>query len=335
MVKAKKIVLASRFDGEPKLSDFKVVEEDLPPLQDGQVLCETLWLSVDPYMRIYTQGAEAGTLMPGGVVARIVESKAPEYPRGRFLVGYWGWRTKSVWDPRQPPAAPYPQPYLLPDFGELPLSLGVGALGMPGVTANLGLLEVCAPRAGETVVVNAAAGAVGSLVGQLARIRGCRVVGFAGSDRKVAWLKERLGFDAAFNYKKVAVGDALAQAAPHGVHCYFDNVGGAFSHEVHQRMVTGGRVVVVGAIAGYNDGFDSVLVPMPQPVILLKELKVQGFVVWSHAHRWLEAIQQNLQWIKEGKLLFEETVTEGFENAPQAFIGMMRGESTGKAVVKV
>ncbi|KAK7872296.1 hypothetical protein R5R35_002753 [Gryllus longicercus] len=335
MVKTKKYILAKHFIGEPKLTDFKLVEEELPKLEEGEILCESLWLSVDPYMRKYTDFQMEGTVMPGGVVARIAESRDPEFPKGRYVAAYFGWRTRTIYNTREENKSIYPKPYLLPDFGDLPLSLGLGVLGMPGITANFGFLEVCEPQPGETVVVNGAAGAVGSIVGQIAKIVGCRVIGFAGSDAKVKWLKEKLRFDAAYNYKTTKISDALREAAPKGVDCFFDNVGGAFSNEVFRRMNTKGRVCVCGAIAGYNAGFENVLVPMVQPYILSKELKVQGFIVWNHASRWLQAIQENMRWINEGKIVSEETITEGFENAPKAFIGMLRGDNIGKAVVQI
>ena len=221
---------------------------------------------------------------------------------------------------------------LLPDFGSQSYSLAVGACGMPGNTAYFGFLEICDPKEGETVVVTAAAGAVGSLVGQIAKIKGCKVIGFAGSDEKCAWLEKELGFDKAINYKTKELAKALKEAAPKGVDCYFDNVGGELSSIILQQMRPRGRISVCGAISGYNDQI--VTVPAPQGLFVWGQLKMEGFIVHRWATRWLEGINQMLSWISEGKIKIEETYTEGFENMPQAFIDMLNGKNTGKAVVK-
>ncbi|CAG2062448.1 unnamed protein product [Timema podura] len=256
MTKARKFVLAKRFVGEPKESDLKLVEEELPPLRDKEILVEAEWLSVDPYMKPYSAWLPVGTTMLGGQVARVLESRNPDVKVGDRLMGYFGWRDKTVVDMSQSNSLPMPEkPYVLPDFEGLPASLGVGVLGMPGNTAYFGFLEICRPQPGEVVVVSGAAGAVGSLVGQIAKLkvlstttRLCpvtppvvhtesgltpyikisrrvnKVIGFAGTDDKVRWLKEELNFDEAFNYKTENPTLVLKQAAPEGVDCYFDNV---------------------------------------------------------------------------------------------------------------
>ncbi|XP_063229970.1 prostaglandin reductase 1-like isoform X2 [Bacillus rossius redtenbacheri] len=253
MVKARKFILAKHFVGEPKESDFQLVEEDLPELKNGEVLVEAEWLSVDPYMRPYTMWLPTGITMIGGQVARVVRSRDPAVPEGSRVMGYFGWRDRTVVDLSQPNSLPMPdKPYLLPDFQGLPPSLGVGVLGMPGLTALYGVREVLRPTPGGVVVVSGAAGAVGSLVGQIAKHAGCKVIGFAGSDAKVRWLKDELGFNEAFNYKSTDVTTALKSAAPEGVDCYFDNVGGEMSSAVLNRMNHGGRVAVCGSTSTYN-----------------------------------------------------------------------------------
>ncbi|CAH2037152.1 unnamed protein product, partial [Iphiclides podalirius] len=226
--------------------------------------------------------------------------------------------------------------YKLPDMKGLSPSLGVGAVGMPGATAYFGFLEICKPERGETVVVTGAAGAVGSIVGQIARIKGCKVIGFAGSDYKVQWLEKELGFDKAFNYKTVNVTIALKEAAPNGVDCYFDNVGGEISSIIINQMNKFGRVAVCGSTSSLNE--DAARLPKAtilQPSMVSNQLKIQGFLIWEWFSRWPEAFSQLIQWIKSGELKAREHVTDGFDNIFDAFNGMLAGENTGKAIVKV
>lgn len=334
MVKSKKFVTVKRFDGEPKVCDLSLVEEDLPPLKDEEFLCKAICLSVDPYMRAYAERYPVGTIMPGSQVAEIIESKNPNYKVGQNVVGYFGWRTYTISDGKDSTLPGAEKPYIIPDFQGLPLSLAIGVLGMPGNTAYFGLLEICQPKEGETVVVTGAAGAVGSIVGQIARIKGCRSIGFAGSDSKCKWLKDELKFDAAYNYKKISVADALKEAAPNGIDCYFDNVGGEMSSEIIRHMNTFGRIAVCGAISSYN-AKEIPKATAIQTSLVFKQLKMEGFVVHRWGNRWYEGINQNLKWIKEGKLKYNETITEGFNNMPAAFIGMLKGDNVGKAVIKV
>ena len=223
--------------------------------------------------------------------------------------------------------------YILPDCDGHPTSLGLGVLGMPGNTAYFGLLELCQPKAGETVVVTGAAGAVGSLVGQIAKIKGCKVIGFAGSDDKCRWLENEYGFDKAINYKSSNLYKQFKEATPDGVDCYFDNVGGEVSSMIFSRMNDYGRIAVCGAISSYNS--DIPKVPAVQTMFVFKQLKMQGFLVWSWSNRWMEGITELSKWVQEGKIKYNETITEGFENTPQAFIEMLRGKNYGKAIVKV
>ncbi|XP_049789610.1 prostaglandin reductase 1-like [Schistocerca nitens] len=340
MVKARKIVLARSFQGEPRPEDFRVEEEDLPPLKDGQILAEAVYFSVDPFQRVLggteKYGQKVGDTMIAAQVARIVESRAAGFPVGRHIVAYWGWRDRTVADvgPEVPPPDVMSPPMLVPDLGDLPLSLSLGVLGMPGISGYFPLLEVCQPKAGEVVVVSGAAGAVGSIVGQIALIKGCTVIGFAGSDAKVKWLKEELGFHHAFNYKTTDVSTALKQAAPDGVDVYFDNVAGDMSTKVISHMRYRGRITVIGAISQYNESQSQKLVTLPF-TFLANQLRLEGCAYSRWHDRWDEGITQLQQWVKEGKLKYRETVSHGFANAPKAFIGMLRGENFGKAVVKL
>jgi len=336
MVKTKKFILAKRFVGQPKADDFTLVEEELPPLKEGDILCEALWLSVDPYMRPYSVRYPTGITMFGTQVARVIESRHPEYKVGNHVLGEFGWQTTTIYNVEKPAIKVLQtKPYIIPDFSGIPLSLALGILGMPGNTAYFGFLEICKPKPGDVVVVTGAAGAVGSHVGQLAKLKGCKVIGFAGSDDKVKWLTDDLKFDAAFNYKTTDITTALKEAAPEGVDCYFDNVGGTQSSAVIAQMKERGRISVCGSISAYNEDRQTTPVaPILQPTFVFKQLSMEGFIVTRWADRWEEGINYNLQLIQEGKLVYRETVTEGFENIVEAFIGMLRGENVGKAVVK-
>lgn len=263
----------------------------------------------------------------------ILESKNPKFPAGSPYFGQFGWSSHTILNPEKIQKERPQDCYVLPDFGKHPKSLGLGALGMPGNTAYFGFLEVCHPKRNETVVITGAAGAVGTLVGQIAKIKGCRVIGFAGSDDKCRWLENEYGFDKAINYKTENLHKQLKEASPKGIDCYFDNVGGEISSMIFNQMNMNGRISVCGAISTYNTGLPKV--PAPQPMFVLKTLTMQGFIVWAWNQRWMEGIDQMLKWIDEGKIKYHETVTDGFENIPQAFIDMMEGKNYGKAIVKV
>jgi len=337
-MKAKVFILDKRFEGEPKPSDVKLIEEELRPITDGEILAEAVVLSVDPYMRVKAGVLKIGDVMFGTQVAKIIESKHKDYKVGDLVVGLFGWRTHTLCNPDSlvSPFGTKAKPMKVPELPDSPPSYFLGALGMPGNTAYFGFLELCQPKSGETVVVTGAAGAVGSLVGQIARIKGCRVVGFAGSDEKVDWLKKDLKFDHAYNYKKVPTLKALEESAKGGVDCYFDNVGGTMSSEVMSAMNEYGRVSVCGAVSVYNSDLTKLpSAPVVQPSIVLKQLKVEGFIVHRWEKRWMEGIMQMKKWIDEGEIKVSEHVTKGFENMPAAFIGMLRGDNKGKAVVYV
>ncbi|KAF0294877.1 Prostaglandin reductase 1 [Amphibalanus amphitrite] len=345
-MKAEKFTLVRHFDGFPKTTDFKLDSEELPPLKDGEVLCQAEFLSVDPYMRPYTMSMTPPLTMIGGQIAKVVESRNVKYPAGSYVIGQLGWRSLTIVSLDSSPFhKDAPESFrrgkaevleLLPDLGDLPRSYGLGVCGMPGTTAYFGFLELCQPKEGETVVVTGAAGAVGSLVGQIAKIKGCRVIGFAGTDDKCAWLRE-LGYDVAINYKTCPdIDAALKEAAPKGIDCYFDNVGGMLSHRIRQQMNLFGRISVCGSISSYNDKTgEGAQVPVPEMTTVFKQLRSEGFIVTRWWHRKNEAISQMAAWVREGKIKVQEHVTEGFHNMPQAFMGMLKGDNTGKAIVKV
>jgi len=325
--------LAARPVGLPKESDFSLVDSKTPVPGEGQALVKTAYLSVDPYMRgritgvrTYVDPVNIGDVMPGGVVGQVVESRSPALAPGDFVLGQWGWQEYAAVDGA---AVRKLDPKLAP------VSTALGVLGMPGVTAYFGFLDICQPKPGETVVVSGAAGAVGSLVGQIAKIKGCRAIGTAGADSKIGWLTNELGFDGAFNYKTTPDYAAkLKELCPKGIDCYFDNVGGAITDAVFPLMNVFGRMSICGQISQYNLEKHE---PCPRPLghVLTKQLRVEGFIVVRFQNRWAEGITQMAQWLREGKLKHREEVVEGFENTAKAFIGMLQGENTGKMLVKV
>jgi NADPH:quinone reductase len=325
--------LAARPVGMPKESDFSLVETPTPALTEGQVLVKTSYLSVDPYMRgritgvrSYADPVLVGDVMVGGAVGQVVESRHSGLAAGDFVLGPWGWQEHAVVDGK---ALVKLNPNLAP------VSTALGVLGMPGMTAYFGFLEICKPQPGEVVAVSGGAGAVGSLVLQIAKIKGCRAIGIAGTAEKVQWLVDDLGCDAAFNYKTCSDYTAkLKEICPMGIDCYFDNVGGAITDAVFPLLNVFGRVSVCGQISMYNMEKPE---PGPRllPYTLVKQLKVEGFIVTRWQSRWGEGITQMAQWLKEGKIQYREDIVEGFGNTVKAFIGMLQGENTGKMLVKV
>lgn len=329
MVQAKKWILAKHFDGFPKDSDFELKVEELPAPKDGEVLLEAVFLSVDPYMRPFSRHRmNEGDVMIGTQVAKVIQSNNPAFPVGSHVVSPCGWRTHMVCDGTD-------LVLVMPDWPQdVSLSLALGGIGMPGLTALYGIEEVLGLQKGETLLVNAAAGAVGSMVGQIAKIKGCKVVGSAGSDAKVAFLKE-LGFDEAFNYKTIgSLEEALKKASPDGYDCFFENVGGPFSSVALQQMKTFGRIAVCGAISTYNDTTPQTG-PYPQMTMIVKQLKMEGFMQSRWKHKQPESLKRLMGWLKEGKLQCREHITKGFEKMPAAFMGMLQGENVGKATVAV
>ncbi|MBC6699283.1 NADP-dependent oxidoreductase [Hymenobacter puniceus] len=325
------IVLASRPQGAPTAEQFRFETRELPPLAAGQVLLRTRYVSVDPYMRgrmsaakSYVAPFEVDQPIAGGVVAEVVESQYDALPVGSMVVGNLPWQQLSISDGKGLNRIP---------TDKAPVSYFLGLLGMPGLTAYFGLLDICQPKAGETVVVSGAAGAVGMVVGQLAKIQGCRVIGTAGSDEKVAYLKE-LGFDEAINYKTANLAEALAAAAPNGVDCYFDNVGGPITDAVYDLLNKHARIALCGQISTYNNT-EAPVGPRPEGKLLKTSTKLQGFIVSDYLPQWPEGVAKLTEWYGQGKLKFEETITEGFDQIPAAFLGLFQGDNTGKAIVKV
>ncbi len=333
----RQIVLDNRPQGEATVSNFKLVTSDTPALADGQVLVRHHFLSLDPYMRgrmndskSYAASQALGEVMIGGTVGEVAESKHPRYKVGDQVVGMGGWQEYSVVDANQPGAL------RKVDTTHVPLSHYLGAVGMPGVTAWYGLVKIIEPKAGETVVVSAATGAVGSSFAALAKARGCRVVGIAGGPDKCAYAVNELHFDACIDYKlhkdMYSLAKALKEACPNGIDGYFENVGGMVLDAVLLRMNAFGRIAVCGMIAGY----DGAPLPMANPaLILVNRLKVQGFIVSEHMEIWPEALTELGTLVGTGKLRPRETVAQGIESAPEAFMGLLRGRNFGKQLVKL
>ena len=329
----RKFTLAARPVGYPKPSDFDLVTEPIPVPEDGEVLVHTNYLSVDPYMRgrmndraSYAPNVQIGEVMVGTVVGEVVASKNPDFQVGDIATGGLGWQEYGVSNGNNLRKV---------DPTLAPISTALGILGMPGLTAYFGLLEICNPQAGETVFGSAAAGAVGSLVGQIAKIKGCRAVGSAGSAEKVDYVVDELGFDAAFNYKTTEdYGAKLAELCPDGIDAYFDNVGGAITDAVFPLINVKARISICGQISQYN-----LENPEQGPRFLwhliVKRAKIQGFLVFEFADKHDDGLRQMAEWIQSGKLKYREEITEGFENAPVAFIGMLKGSNIGKQLVKV
>jgi NADPH-dependent curcumin reductase CurA len=315
----------------PELADFEIAEVAVPEPADGEVLVRNAYFSVDPYMRprmsearSYVPPFELGKPMTGGAVGRVVTSRSPKFTDGEWVLHQLGWREWALLDGTGMRAI---------DAAAAPVSTALGVLGMPGFTAWYGLFEIGRPQEGETVFVSGAAGAVGSAAGQMARIAGCRVVGSAGSPEKLAWLEE-LGLDAVFDYHAGPVWKSLAEAAPDGIDVYFDNVGGEHLEAAIGALRNYGRVIACGSISRYND---TEATPGPRNMwsIVTKRLRVQGYIISDHYDRFREFHTQAAGWLAEGRLRHRETVVEGIENAPAAFIGLLGGANVGKMLVKV
>jgi NADPH-dependent curcumin reductase CurA len=333
----KQIHLVSRPQGEASAANFRLVEAALPALADGQVLVRHHYLSLDPYMRGRMNDAKSYALpqplnavMGGGTVGEVLDSKHPNFKSGDKVVGMGGWQQYSVVDGG---AAGMLRKV---DTARVPLSAYLGAVGMPGVTAWYGLTQICRPKAGETVVVSAASGAVGSAVGQLAKARGCRAVGIAGGADKCRYVVDELGFDACIDYKAhkdpKSLYAALKDATPAGVDACFENVGGAVFDAVLARMNAFGRIAVCGMISGYNGA----PIPLAQPQLILQSrLKVEGFIVSEHMELWPEALKELGLLVATGKLKYRETIAQGIEAAPEAFLGLLKGKNFGKQLVKL
>ena len=329
----KTIILDKRPFGKPQLSDFKFISNDIETITDGEILLKTTYVSVDPYLRgrmndvkSYIPPFELHKPITSGIVAEVIDSKNTAFEKGDFVTGMLAWKEfqKSNGDG-----------LLKADASKAPLSTYLGVLGITGLTAYLGLTEIGKPKKGETVVVSGAAGAVGSIVGQIAKLKGCKVIGIAGTDDKVTMLKSSLGFDEAINYKTSKnMAAAIKKAAPNGVDIYFDNVGGPISDAVLLSINPFARFIICGAISIYN----STELPKSisvQPFLIKNSALMQGFIVFNYADKYPEAIKQLSQWLVEGKLSYTETIVEGFDTIPQAFLDLFEGKNSGKMLVKI
>ncbi len=331
------ILLASRPEGEPSVDNFRLVEVPLAPLQDGQVRVRHHYLSLDPYMRgrmnegkSYAQPQPLNEVMIGGTVGEVVESRNAAFQVGDKVVGMGGWQ--EYFDVNADQRGVLQKV----DTTHIPLSAYLGAVGMPGVTAWYGLVKIIAPKAGETVVVSAASGAVGGAVGQLAKVRGCRVVGIAGGPEKCAQVVNELGFDACIDYKAhpdvKSLSKALKEACPDGIDGYFENVGGMILDAVMSRANAFSRIAMCGMIAGYNGQ----PIPMSAPqLILVNRMKVEGFIVSEHMDVWPEALKELGTLVATGRFKYRETIAQGLASAPEAFIGLLKGRNFGKQLVKL
>ena len=326
----RQILLISRPQGAASVDNFKLVETPLEPLAEGQVRVRNHFLSLDPYMRgrmddskSYAASQPLNEVMIGGTVGEVVESKNPKFAIGDKVVGSYGWQEFGTSDGKGLRKV---------DDTHIPLSTYLGPVGMPGVTAWLGLNKIIAPKTGETVVVSAASGAVGSVVGQLAKAAGCRAVGIAGGADKCRYVTETLGFDACIDYKAGNLHDDLKAALPNGADGYFENVGGEILDAVLSRMNAFGRIALCGMIASY----DGSPMPLKKPALLLTQrLKVQGFIVSESPEVWPEALTQLGGLVAQKKLQYRETIAQGLENAPEAFLGLLKGKNFGKQLVKL
>ncbi|HEY9169806.1 MAG TPA: NADP-dependent oxidoreductase [Lutibacter sp.] len=329
----KAILLEKRPVGKPQLTDFKFVSGEIDEISTGELLLKTTYVSVDPYLRgrmsdtkSYIPPFELHKPISSGIIAEVIDSKNPAFTKGDFVSGMLAWKEFQKSNG---------EGLLKVDATKAPLSTYLGVLGMTGLTAYLGLTEIGKPKKGETIVVSGAAGAVGSIVGQIGKILGCRVIGIAGSDEKTALLKSKFGFDEAINYNTTKnMAAAIKEAAPNGVDIYFDNVGGPISDAVLLNINQFARFVICGAISLYN----STELPKSmsvQPFLVKNSALMQGFIVFNYAEKYAEAIAQLSIWLAEGKLTYTETIIEGFDTIPQAFLDLFEGKNSGKMLIKI
>jgi hypothetical protein len=332
MKETRAIILKNRPTGTPELTDFEIKNIQLPELKENEVLVKILYLSVDPYMRgrmndrpSYIPPFEIGAPISGGSVGEVVESKFSSLKKGDIVYGMLAWSDHVIAKGSELQKL---DPHLAP------VSTALGVLGMPGITAYFGLLDIGKPKQGETLVVSGAAGAVGSLVGQIGKIHGCRVVGIAGGKGKCDYLTNELGFDAAVNYKDSNFNELLEKACPNGVDIYFDNVGGVITDSVIKLINKHARISICGQISMYNSE-KADIGPRSWWLLLTKTATAQGFMVMDYVERYPEGIKQMAEWLEVGRVKCRETIAEGLESAPKAFIGLFNGENVGKQIVKV
>lgn len=328
------ILLRNRPQGWPTDETFEYREAPVQQPEEGQVVVKSMYMSVDPYMRgrmsaakSYVAPYELGEVITGGVVGEVIESRSAKFAPGDKVLGMLGWQLYNVTDADKLQKV---------DEHAAPLSAYLSVVGMTGLTAYFGLMDIGNPKAGETVVVSGAAGAVGSIVGQIAKIQGARVVGIAGSDEKTKWLTEQLGFDAAINYKTAPnLQEAVAQACPQGVDVYFDNVGGEVTDAVMSQLNDYARIPLCGSISAYNADPGSDVGPRILVKLIKTRSMMKGFVLGDYADRLPEGAKMLGQWLSEGKLKYEETILEGFDRLPEAFLELFKGTNIGKMLVKV
>jgi len=332
----RQIVLASRPVGAPTQENFRMEKTDVPTPAQGEILLRSVYLSLDPYMRgrmsdakSYAEPVALGETMVGGTVCQVMESNHPNFDRGEWVLAFTGWQDYGISDGEG-----------LIKMGMNPAhpSYALGVMGMPGFTAYMGLLDIGEPKEGDTLVVAAATGAVGSMVGQIGKLKGCRVVGVAGGEEKCRYAKEQLGFDECIDHKAADFAEKLAAACDKGIDVYFENVGGKVFDAVMPLLNTGARIPLCGLISQYNatslpEGPDRMSMLMAQ--LLIKRIKMQGFIIFDdYGHRYGEFAAQMTQWLAEGKIHYREHLVEGLENAPEAFIGLLEGKNFGKLVIK-
>lgn len=332
MMVTTQIVLTSRPKGLPVLENFKTETVELPAIHDSEVLLEGIYYSVDPYMRgrmndakSYVPPFEIGKPLSGGVVAKVIESKSGNFKAGDIITGNLPWQKQMIAQEKEIRKI---------DTTIAPATYYLGILGMTGLTAYFGLMKIGKPKAGETVVVSGAAGAVGTVVGQIAAIHKCHVVGIAGSDEKIKLIKEEFGFDEGINYKTTPdMKKAIADICPKGVDIYYDNVGGEISDAVISNINFHARIALCGQISLYNST-EIPMGPRLQPMLLTRSVLMQGFIISNFQSEFPEGIKQLSAWVKEGKLKSTETIKQGFENLPEALVGLFKGDNTGKMIVK-
>lgn len=325
-------ILHKRPYGYPKSEDFKLIESELPELLEGEILIESKFLSLDPYMRgrmndtkSYAPSVKLGDVMTGEAVGKVIKSRNRKIKEGYFVNAHIGWQEYGKTDGNS---------VRIIDPNLAPISTALGVLGMPGLTAYFGLLNICKPLPGDTVVISAASGAVGAIVGQIAKIMGCKVIGIAGSERKIDYCYSELNFDFVINYKKENVINKILEYAPDGVDVYFDNVGGEISDAVISNIAIGGRIAICGQISLYN--LEEVSMgPRMGGTLLINQASMQGFLVFQFKSQYQDGLIRLSDWVRNGSLKYKEDIIDGIENTPKAFIGMMNGNNFGKLLIRL
>jgi|TARA_B100001750_G_scaffold62406_1_gene49587 NADPH-dependent curcumin reductase CurA len=325
-------ILHKRPSGYPKSEDFRLVDSELPELSEGEILIESKFLSLDPYMRgrmndtkSYAPSLKLGDVITGEAVGKVIKSRNRKIKEGYFVNAHIGWQEYGKTDGNS---------VRIIDPNLAPISTALGILGMPGLTAYFGLLNICKPLPGDTVVVSAASGAVGAVVGQIAKIMGCRVIGIAGSEQKIDYCSSELNFDFVINYKKENVINKILEYAPEGVDVYFDNVGGEISDAVISNIAIGGRIAICGQISLYNLE-EASMGPRMGGTLLINQASMQGFLVFQFKSQYQDGLIRLSDWVRKGSLKYKEDIIDGIENVPKAFIGMMNGKNFGKLLIRL